>query len=60
MDLKFIIQSRKMQTIARSEMLNLLSDGVFSTYTNNEPLISDVQPVQVAGPSKIGINRNRA
>ncbi|SCU74587.1 conserved hypothetical protein [Cupriavidus necator] len=32
-------------------MPNLLSELVFSSYTIKTPLKSDVQPVQVVGPS---------
>jgi hypothetical protein len=33
------------------KMPNLLSELVFSSYTTKMPLNSDVQPVQVVGPS---------
>ncbi|WP_133303132.1 hypothetical protein [Cupriavidus lacunae] len=42
---------RIMSWTAISEMPNLLSELVFSSYTNKTLLKSDVQPVQVVGPS---------
>ncbi|MDQ0142569.1 hypothetical protein [Cupriavidus necator] len=43
--------SAVMLSAAFSEMLNLLSELDFSSYTIKTLLKSDVQPVQVVGPS---------
>ncbi|NOV25318.1 hypothetical protein E5S69_17575 [Cupriavidus necator] len=42
-----------MPSAARSEVPNLLSELDFSSYTIKTLLKSDVQPVQVVGPSKL-------